>query len=67
MTQFIFSSTFEVIAAVLIILGFIYEDKLVNFEERIFTAIKRKIFLRRNKATILQHAKIYCDNESNCA
>ena len=57
----------EVIVAVLIILGFIFEDKLVDFEERIFTAIKRKLLARRSKTTLIQHAKIYCDNKSNCA
>jgi len=67
MTQFILSSSFEVIVAVLIILGFIFEDKLVDFEDHLFSAIKRKVFARRSKATIIQHTKIYCDNKSHCA
>ena len=67
MTQFIFSSSFEVVTAVLIILGFVFEDRLVDFEERLFATVKRKMLARRSKATIIQHAKIYCDNKSHCA
>lgn len=67
MTQFVLSSAFEVVVAVLIILGFIFEDKLVDFEERLFSSIKRKIFARRKKATIIRHTERYCDNTSHCA
>ena len=67
MTQYIFSSAFEVVAAVLIILGVVFEQKLVDFEEHLFAAIKKKVFARSSKATIIKHAKIYCDNKSHCA
>lgn len=40
--KFAIQTVFEIVAIVLIIYGFIHEDKLIAFEERITSKIKEK-------------------------
>nr|DAZ26737.1 MAG TPA: hypothetical protein [Caudoviricetes sp.] len=40
--KFAIQTVFEIVAVVLIIYGFIHEDKLIAFEERITSKIKEK-------------------------
>lgn len=43
----------EILIASILIIGFINEEKLANFEARVFLTIKRKIRkLRRHRATV---------------
>jgi len=42
---------FEISALVLIALGFILEHKLVNFEDKIFSAVKKIVKSKRRKAS----------------
>lgn len=39
----ILATLFELLFLVLIILGFLYEDKIVDFEQRLFLNLKRLI------------------------
>ena len=58
-STFIIVSVLEVAAVALIITGFVFEKKLINFEEKFETALAKKIahFLCTNKYTKTHFAK----------
>ena len=54
------ATIFEVLLFALIILGFIFEHKLVEWEDKLFSAIKkkfneRKALSRREKLTVISN------------
>ncbi len=53
MTTFILVSIFEIALVALIITGFVYEKKLISFEEKLESALAKKVahFLCTNKVT----------------
>lgn len=40
--KIVIQTTLELAAVIAVIVGFIHEDKLIAFEERIFNTLKRK-------------------------
>lgn len=53
MTTFILVSIFNIALAALVITGFVYEEKLISFEEKLESVLAKKVayFLCTNKVT----------------
>ena len=70
-TAFAVRTFLEILAVVLVTLGLLYEDKMVNFENNVARIIKRKIRMYRRRKAIEkrraqgQHLRVASDRKRN--